>query len=99
MREPGTTERAVVLRAVCRMTEQDFRRHHLQLVFTGQAPDLPRQLATANGVLRFVFNVPGAIGYVRAGEVDPSVKVLQVQGRRPGQPGYGLKVPPSEGEP
>jgi hypothetical protein len=49
-------------------------------------------LATPNGVLRFVFNVPGAIGYVRASEVDASVKTLRVDGRLPGDRGYGLEV-------
>lgn len=92
MRDPATPEREVVLRTVCHMGEQDFRRHFLQLVFTGQVPDVPRQLSTANGVLRFVFNVPGAIGYVRASEVDPSVKVIRVQDRLPGDPGYALRV-------
>lgn len=92
MRDPGTPERAAILRRVCRMTEQDFRQHFLQLVFTGQVPDVPRQLSTANGVVRFVFNVPGAIGYVRASEVDMSVKVIRVQGRLPGQAGYDLRV-------
>jgi hypothetical protein len=43
-------------------------------------------------VLRFVFNVPGAIGYARASEVDSTVKVLRVDGLLPGEDGYGLEV-------
>ena len=55
-------------------------------MFTGEAIGAPKMLATTNGVLRFVFNVPGAIGYVRASEVDASVKTLRVDGRLPGEP-------------
>ena len=63
-----------------------------QAIFSGEAGDAPKTLASTNGVLRFVFNVPGAIGYVRASEVDPSVKMLRVDGRLPGEPGYRLEV-------
>ncbi len=44
-------------------------------------------------VLRVVFNVPGAIGYVRASEVDATVKTLRVDGHLPGEAGYRLEVP------
>lgn len=99
MRAPGVPERSTLLRDVCAMTESGFRRHFLQAVFTGEAADQPRELSTANGVLRFVFNAPGAIGYVRAGDVDNTVKVLRVGGRSPGDPDYPLRVREPDGGP
>ena len=35
---------------------------------------------------------PGAITYLRASDVDPSVKVLKVDGKAPGEAGYPLKI-------
>ena len=93
MRDPGTPEREAILQTLYGVDEDEYRRGFLQAVFTGEAIGAPRVLASPNGVLRFVFNVPGAIGYVRASEVDASVKTLRVDGRLPGEAGYRLEVP------
>lgn len=88
MREPGQPERAAVLRAVCRMTDGDYIKYFMRAQFVGDLQTTPKVLATAAGMRKFVFNVPGAIGYVRASEVDTSVKVVRIDGRLPGEPGY-----------
>jgi ABC-type phosphate transport system substrate-binding protein len=93
MRDPGTPEREAILQTLYGVDEDEYRRGFLQAVFTGEAIGAPRVLATPNGVLRFVFNVPGAIGYVRASEVDATVKTLRVDGHLPGDAGYRLEVP------
>ncbi len=92
MRDPGTPEREAILQSLYGIDEDAYRRGFFQAVFTGQASGAPKILASTNGVLRFVFNVPGAIGYVRASEVDSSVKMLRVDGRLPGEAGYRLEV-------
>jgi phosphate transport system substrate-binding protein len=92
MRDPGAPERNAILRSLYGLDEESYRRGFLQAVFTGEAGDAPKMLATSNGVLRFVFNVPGAIGYVRVSDVDGSVKLLRVDGRLPGDAGYALEV-------
>jgi ABC-type phosphate transport system substrate-binding protein len=92
MRDPGTPEREAILQTLYGVDEDEYRRGFLQAVFTGEANGAPRVLASTNGVLRFVFNVPGAIGYVRASEVDASVKTLKVDGHLPGEAGYRLEV-------
>jgi ABC-type phosphate transport system substrate-binding protein len=92
MRDPGAPERDAILRSLYGLAEEEYRRTYLQAVFSGEASDQPKTLASTNGVLRFVYNVPGAIGYVRARDVDPSVKALRVDGRLPGEPGYRLAV-------
>jgi hypothetical protein len=43
-------------------------------------------------MIRTISNLQGAIGYVRADEVDASVKVLRVDGLAPGDSGYRLKL-------
>jgi ABC-type phosphate transport system substrate-binding protein len=92
MRPAGDGDRAVVLRLVCRMTEAEFQKYVLQAAFTGEATGGPRVLDTALGVRRFVFNVPGAIGYMRLSEVDDTIKVIHVDGLGPTDPGYRLTV-------
>jgi phosphate transport system substrate-binding protein len=92
MREQGRQERAAVLKLIYRMREQDFNRHFLNIRFTGENLEEPKLLASADGMIKFVFNVPGAIGYARASEVDSTVKVLRIDGLAPGQPGYKLKL-------
>jgi hypothetical protein len=80
------------LRLIYRMSERDFNRYFLHGTFTGETQSVPKTLATAAGVDKFVFNVPGAIGYVRASEVDDSVKVVRVDGRAPRDGGYPLML-------
>jgi phosphate transport system substrate-binding protein len=93
MMEPGQPERDVVLREICKMGESDFRRRLLQGLLTGEILVSPKTLATPVGVRKFVFNVPGAIGYLRPGEVDGSVKILRIGGRLPGDAEYPLIIP------
>ena len=94
MMEPGQPERAVVLRDICQMNETDFNNHFLHGVFTGEVLVSPKTLATPVGVRKFVFNVPGAIGYLRVSDLDPSVKAVRVDERGPEDKGYKLHVPP-----
>lgn len=93
MREPGQPERTAVLRLIYRMGEIDFKHYFLHALFTGEVPSTPKELATATNVRKFISYVPGAIGYVRADEVDGSVKVIRVDGLAPDDPGYKIKWP------
>ena len=73
MRDPGDPERKVILREVCNMTEDQLKTHFLRGLFTGEILVSPKVLSTPLGVRRFIFNVPGAIGYLRLHDVDDSV--------------------------
>jgi ABC-type phosphate transport system substrate-binding protein len=92
MREPGRPERDAVLRLICRISDQDFTRYLLQATFRGELQGGAKILDTPNGMRRFIFNVPGAIGYIRSDEVDESVKVLQIAGAVPGNAAFGLTL-------
>jgi phosphate transport system substrate-binding protein len=96
MMEPGQPERKAMLREIYHMSENDFSRHFLQGLFTGEVFVSPKTLATPVGVRKFVFNVPGAIGYVRASDVDNTVKTIKVEGRTPEDKEYALRIPPSK---
>jgi len=92
MMEPGQPERETLLRDVCRMSESDLRRRYLQGLLTGEVLVSPKTLASPVGVRKFVFNVPGAIGYLRPEDVDDSVKVIRIDGHLPGDADYPLKI-------
>jgi phosphate transport system substrate-binding protein len=92
MMDPAQPERKVVLREIYGMNEKDLNQHFVQGVFTGAVSVSPKTLASPSEVLKFVFNVPGAIGYVRAEDVDKSVKTLRVDGRLPEDKDYKLRM-------
>ena len=94
LREPGQLERREAIRLICGMSEADYDRHVLFQTFRGQVGWGPRSIRSAAAMLRFVFNAPGAIGYVRASESDDSTKVLRIDGAGPSDPHYGLRLPP-----
>ena len=90
MLDSGRPERQVVIKNVYQMKERDFNRYFLQATFVGEVFSAPKTLATPTGARKFVFNLPGAIGYVPVDDVDDSVKVVRVDGRLPGDKGYQL---------
>lgn len=92
MREPGDAQRETVVHSLCGMTEEQFTTHFVRGLYRGDILVSPKILSSATGVRRFIFNVPGAIGYVRLSEMDDSVKEVLVDDHRPDDRGYGLHV-------
>ena len=98
MRPQGEPERRTMLRDVYQMDEGALKNHFLRGLFTGEILVSPKVLSSAEGVKKFVFNVPGAIGYVRLSDVDGTVKVLRIDELLPEDKKYKLHVevrPPS----
>ena len=92
MREPGEPERNTIIREVCGMTEDQLKNHFLHGLYTGEILVSPKTLSSPIGVRKFIFNVPGAIGYLRIGDLDPTVKVLRIDELMPDDKGYKLRV-------
>jgi len=97
MLDPSQPERKVVLRDIYGMSEKDLNNHFIQGVFSGEVFVSPKTLANSADVLKFVFNVPGAIGYVLVSDVDSSVKVLRVDGRLPEDKDYRFRLGARQG--
>ena len=91
LREKGQAEREEALRAICGLSEADYERHVLLQTFRGAVTRGPRSIQSASLMLRFIFNTPGAIGYVRADEVDNTVKVVAIDDLLPGDAQYPLR--------
>jgi ABC-type phosphate transport system substrate-binding protein len=92
MLEPGQPERETVLREIYRMTESEYQDHFLKGLFTGEVFISPKTLSSPAVVRKFVFNAPGAIGYLRESDVDESVKVIRVDGQLPDDRDYLLQI-------
>ncbi len=92
MLDQGWPERKAVLKTIYRMNESDFKRYFVQATFTGEVFSPPKTLATPEGARKFILNLPTAIGYVSADQVDDTVKVVQVDGQLPGEKGYRLRL-------
>jgi phosphate transport system substrate-binding protein len=91
MRERSLPEGQAVLRQILQISESAFARL-AQNSATDDGKVVPKELATSKIVCRFVFNVPGAIGFVRASEVDNSVKAIRIDGLDPSDPAYRLRM-------
>jgi hypothetical protein len=74
------------------MNDDQFKVHFLRGLYTGEILVSPKTLSTPLGVRRFIFNVPGAIGYLRQSDVDATVKVIRIDELLPGDRGYRLHV-------
>jgi ABC-type phosphate transport system substrate-binding protein len=93
MRQPaGQPERSAILRSIYGWDENYYQKYFRQGHFNESIQHAPKELNTTYAMTQYVHYTPGAIGYVRADQVDTSkVNVLSVDGRRPGDSGYRIR--------
>lgn len=89
---PGSAERQTVLRVVYHMNDRDFDKYFLWGMFRGELVTSPTILRTPKDVRRFVAKTPGAVAYLRASDLDSSVKVIRINNLRPEDDGYPLRL-------
>ena len=98
MTQPGQPERSGTLKIVCGMSETDFNLHFVHGL---RKPDgsttvdngySPRVFSSGVQLRQSVASGPNAVGFIKASEVDDSVKVVSVDGSSPGQLAYKLKL-------
>jgi hypothetical protein len=61
------------------------------MTFRGEATSIPSDYASADDVKRFVREHADAIAYLPLADVDASVKVLRIDGRRPTDASYLIR--------
>ncbi|MGH9859453.1 MAG: substrate-binding domain-containing protein [Candidatus Acidiferrales bacterium] len=91
IRAPAARERDVVLRVIYEMTEPQFKRYWIAKIFRAEAATAPKTMYSNQMALELVTAVPGAIAFVDSRDVKPGVKVLRVDGHKPGEEGYPLR--------
>lgn len=70
----GSAEHTAVLTKICGMTEAEFVRYQLQVAFTGRTPATLHEEHSVAGVTTFVKTHPGAVGFLRKGEVTDDLR-------------------------
>ncbi len=91
---PGAPERTAFLKIVCGMNDADFGKYFLQAAFTGKSATPPKEVGSAGAVKSFVAGSPGAIGFVKAGDLpagDTTVKAVKIDTAAT-DPGYKIKM-------
>lgn len=91
IRAPIARERDAVVRDVCQMTEAQFRQHWIGKVFRAETPSGPKIVYSNESTIEQVSRTPGGIGFVQGPVTAKGVKVIKIDGRAPGQPGYRLR--------
>lgn len=85
----GSTERFD--RDVLRLQPQIVRSRWMAMTFRGEATSIPTEFSSADDIKRFVREHTDALAYLPLADVDASMKVLRIDGRRPADAGYLLR--------
>ncbi len=91
VRAPVARERDVVLNKIYRMSESQFQQYWIAKVFRAEVSSKPKIVYSADMTRELVTALPGSIGFVTADQVTSGMKVLRVNGKLPGEPGYPLQ--------
>lgn len=76
MLNSGQPERAVVLRQIYKMSEDDFSQYFTAAAFSGKISAPPKDIPSAAAMKQAVAGNPGAIGFVKKEDLDDTVKVV-----------------------
>lgn len=90
VRAPVAAERTLLLKTVYEMSENQFRQYWISKVFRAEAASEPRIVLSSDETAELLTVITGAVGLMRADEVPQGLKILRVDGKNPGDPGYPL---------
>jgi hypothetical protein len=91
VRAPVARERSVVLRVIYQMSEPQFKQYWIARIFRAEATSGPKIVYSNDIANQLAGAIPGAVGFMPAGEVKPPLKILRVDGKLPGEPGYIIR--------
>jgi hypothetical protein len=91
IREPAARERDVVLRVVYHMTEAQFRQFWISKVFRAETTSGPKIVYSSQMASELIAALPGSVSFLDAADVPKGLKVLKIDGKLPGDPGYPLR--------
>jgi ABC-type phosphate transport system substrate-binding protein len=92
-RDPESEIYRQMLLRVLRMTPAEYQRYLLAIVFRGADPIMIKTLNSDDTAAKFVFNVPNALAVIAAAPASAAaqmVRIVRIDGKLPGEPGYGL---------
>jgi hypothetical protein len=92
MQDERSVELEFVMKKLLNMSQGEYREHWSAMIFRGQAVSEPVTVPSNGLASGLVAVQEGAICVIRADNVpkNDSVKVLRIDGKSPGDPGYSL---------
>ena len=91
VRTPLPAEREVVLGRIYQMSDTELRQFWLGRIFRDPTATGPRVVSDTDTARRLLASLPGAISFLPADQVGPGMRVLRIDGKLPGEPGYPLQ--------
>jgi ABC-type phosphate transport system substrate-binding protein len=91
IRAPVARERNVVLKTIYQMSESQFKQYWIAKIFRAESATAPKVVYSNDMANELATAIPGAIAFIDVREVRPGTKVVRVDGRLPGEPGYPLQ--------
>jgi ABC-type phosphate transport system substrate-binding protein len=91
LRAPSARERDVVLKVIYGMNEAEFRQYWISKMFRAEVTSGPKVVYSNEMATELVTALPGSVAFVDASQVPKGLKILKIDGKLPGQPGYPLK--------
>jgi hypothetical protein len=91
LRQPGSRELDIPIAKLLRISGKDFCDGWRSRVFRGEAQSEPTYVPSNGMAAQFSRDLPGALTLLAAHDLPGDVKVLKVDGKLPGDPGYPLR--------
>ncbi len=91
VRAPQARERDVLLNRLLKMSESEYKQYWVKKVYSGSVPREPLAVFSNGIELEAVRTELGGIALISSRDVHDGVKVLKINGREPGTPGYPLR--------
>ena len=85
---------AILLKKVYRMSHNKLQKFWVRRLFSGQIPDKPSFVPSSTAAGKQVLKSQGSLSIVDARKVPKGVRVLLIDGKKPGDAGYSLKGAP-----
>jgi ABC-type phosphate transport system substrate-binding protein len=83
-------ERGTFYKSVLDMSESQLDRHWIGVVFRGGQVPPPTKVSDPGELLRLVSQTPGAVAFLPFEAVTSAVKILSIEGARPGDSSYPI---------
>jgi len=90
LRSSQSVEQQILLDSVYKMTAEQLRKHWVAKLFAGEISAIPSVVRSSTAAGAIVSKSESAISVVLASEVPQGVRVLAINGKKPGDSGYEL---------
>jgi ABC-type phosphate transport system substrate-binding protein len=90
LQESDTPEKDLVLKKLYRMKDAALKLLYLEKLYRGEIASFPRIAHSNSAVKKIVAQAPNALGFIDVAAADSTVKVLRIDGKKPGEAGYRL---------